>query len=1023
VDSVEPAVEADDLWEIKDLEEAADAEAEAPVAEAEAPAEPSEQEVGDQEVGGLEALELMDEGEAAAGEDGAAAEELGTVDELTFDDPRIPTGLARLGAIDEAVAELDFDDGAGDSVVDRSPPPPVAPRAGGSGAGAGKGHAAPPPHPGQQAQKPKGAGMVIPPPPARGSGARAKRGAEAAQGTAGGFASGEAAGGADAVFGYAPAGAAAGAPFAGSGSLREVDVFAQTALGPADLTELGGEEADEALNRPATGRKGEAAKGAPKGKQRTSEDENGNSAGTAPARQRGARGIVPPRLAELGGSGTGVAAARGPSEGAFGMPASGGGEAAAIPAYPVGGRRNVGRTIMIVVVLMLVFMALAAAGIFYWIKPKLTSEGVLQFQKFGSLTRFEREQFIAKQQERLLGMNVLTMARSHLMGNKVPLGFLESGQIARLHQGLKTDWDAKPGAMVLRFVGDDKQYDPVRLEAMLLAMYQENAQQNDREIALNADVAKLNKQIEELSTLKGRYNELLTKVSTGPTQEQVKALREKVKEAEKQWKETSSASDLARLEVERAQRALAGGGAAAGDANAGKGNEASADPEVAKLQKELEQAASKLAAAKGAASELADQKRVALDKAVESFQQMAAGMARENPELGQYIASAKSLQDRIQRLGNHLINVQQEHFANLTDMQKRMNEMAQARRVAKWAEDKELGDLQTQMDLAQRGYNALTAEGYAQDSKDVRAALAKIQDLNGRIESRRKALADDPVIAKYSEELNELIRVQKNRLEADKAQTEKDIKDAEQEFAQGAVAQKLSESQKAQAAVLQRQQHAINELRKEYAGALEKKSAESNEAMKALDAQVADLRFKIDERQRVAASEGSKKMTREQETALRLELAQKQNSVKLADEQARKSWEQFHARNTELRLAEASAEDAAKHRPELEAVEARMKNEPVERQVYENGLEAKKDELKKLVTVAKPEPNSVKVVQEKDDRWLYLLGSWLGIVLVFGVTAVIVSATGGERGAGTYHPLDADTFDPTAGEREETAVG
>ena len=45
----------------------------------------------------------------------------------------------------------------------------------------------------------------------------------------------------------------------------------------------------------------------------------------------------------------------------------------------------------------------------------------------------------------------------------------------------------------------------------------------------------------------------------------------------------------------------------------------------------------------------------------------------ENPELAQYIQSAKGLQDRIQRLGNHLINVQQEHYANLTDMQKRMN--------------------------------------------------------------------------------------------------------------------------------------------------------------------------------------------------------------------------------------------------------------------------------------------------------------------------------------------------------------
>jgi len=139
--------------------------------------------------------------------------------------------------------------------------------------------------------------------------------------------------------------------------------------------------------------------------------------------------------------------------------------------------------------------------------------------------------------------------------------------------------------------------------------------------------------------------------------------------------------------------------------------------------------------------------------------------------------------------------------------------------------------------------------------------------------------------------------------------------------------------------------------------------------------------------------------------------------------------ELFHARNTELRLAEAGAEEAGKYRPDLEAVEARMRNEPEERRGYENKLEAARDELKKLVTVVQPDPSKgdrARVVETKDDRWLYIAGSWLGIVLVFGVTAVILSMTGGERviGQGQWHPLDADTVEPGATvEEQESRVG
>ena len=1016
---------------------------------------------------------------SADGGDGAVAvaeDEPATVDELIFEDPEPEVGGARLGAMDEAVEELrlDGDEGSG-PVVDRSPPPPVAPPSGRSGRGAaiatgavagaaaaGMNYGGPQaPPPGQQAHRGKGPQMVVPPPPARGPIGRGRRGAESPSAGAG-------AGGADAGTG-AVSGGFGDVPVQ-TGGVRQMDVFAQTALGPADPSVF-----DEELNRPA-GRKGKPApagkggrgvKGGPDVPELdldaaltgSREGRGGAGApGAAPPRQRPGRTIVPPRMGDAGGGGGGGGGGAGVipapahgNEGAFGVPPAGsalpfgaapGGAGGASQAYPApAARKHVGRTVFIVVVLMIIAMAGAALGIFYWVKPKLTTEGRLRFKNLGSQTKRERDELLDRQRRLLWEQpNVLVMARHQLQNQGVPLGFLEPAEFVRLKSGMRDELESD--ALVLRFKGNDRQHDPVRINAILMALYQENGQRKDEEIRVNAEIKEIEKEIARLDELMTKHAALKERVTAPLSAEKMAELKRKSEAAEAQWKEASASLERARLEVERAQKAIppvaggTGGGTRAGNgttagggigtgpapeersaadaadaATAAAGVAAAGDAEVARLQRELEQAASKLAAAKGVASEEADAKRKALDNAVEAFEQMTASMARENPELAQYIESAKGLQDRLQRISNKLLNVQQEHYASLTDYQKQMNALMESSRNEIWAKDEALSKLRSEMDFKQRSYNAVVAEG--SDAAMVKKALADIQELQAKIDNRKRELAEHPVITKYTEGLQNLIQISKTRLEAERAEREKEVKEAEQAFAKEETAHKLSAAQRAQAERLKKQQQAINELRNEYAASLEKKSAESNQSLKDLEGRLADLRSKIDERQRYLAAEGSKQLTKEQEAARQAALAQKQSALKAADEQARQAWDFFYHVQTQLKVEEARQAEAEKLRPELEAIATDAVSAPESRRNLVNRLEVRRDELKMLVTLVEPsKSDQARVVQDKDDRWLYVAGSWLGIALVFGIAAVVVSASGGgERRAGQYHPLDAEPID------------
>ena len=70
-------------------------------------------------------------------------------------------------------------------------------------------------------------------------------------------------------------------------------------------------------------------------------------------------------------------------------------------------------------------------------------------------------------------------------------------------------------------------------------------------------------------------------------------------------------------------------------------------------------------------------------------------------------------------------------------------------------------------------------------------------------------------------------------------------KSEERAFAQSNMVEKLPDTQRAQAAALKAKQEAINDLRKQYAAALDQRTVESNASLRALEGQVSSISAKM----------------------------------------------------------------------------------------------------------------------------------------------------------------------------------
>jgi hypothetical protein len=233
-----------------------------------------------------------------------------------------------------------------------------------------------------------------------------------------------------------------------------------------------------------------------------------------------------------------------------------------------------------------------------------------------------------------------------------------------------------------------------------------------------------------------------------------------------------------------------------------------------------------------------------------------------------------------------------------------------------------------------------------------------------------------------------MIKITKERVEADRQRIEKDIKDQERAFAQSDIAQKLPETQKAQAAALKAKQEAINDLRKQYAAALEKRSAESNSSLRDLESQVSTLTARIDERKHVLADQTSRTLTQQQDAQRKAVLEQKQLALRKAEEQAAAAQKIYLDTTKSLSSAMARKADMAASQQELEAINQTLQGKDQEKDVDELALQDRQNQLKTLVTLAQPTVADVRVEPGRDDRMVWSLGSVIGIAIVFGFFVV-----------------------------------
>ncbi|HYE17094.1 MAG TPA: FHA domain-containing protein [Tepidisphaeraceae bacterium] len=763
---------------------------------------------------------------------------------------------------------------------------------------------------------------------------------------------------------------AAGDVFGGTVGAGEgaggLDVFAQTALGPADS--VFGQEAVAPAADDRAGRRG------------------GAGGGAGAKTSRGQRAIVPPRLGVLGVGQLATEAEQGTIAPAFGEPAPRAAVAAEPvrrPVYvPVRKRRRAGRFVLLFL-LLAALIGGAVLAVLYLVKPQFTVEGTLRFNNLSGLTQFQRDKFVDEQQKRFSSAVVKQNAVYYLASQGIGAGFLERPE---RRASAKAEFpDDRGDALVIRYTGDDAK-DVDRVAALLQAMHVENAAAKDQMLRLDREIKTVRAEIEEYKKLEAEYLQKKQEVDKTPSAEDLRKLEDLAREAEIQYDIASTAAKDAKNELLRLE-AQAGAAAPV---------EPGDDAELAKLQKEMEAAATSLAAAKAQASQEADAKRQALDQAIEAFQQQAAGLAKADPQLAQFVTSVQQLQERTHKLAGDLIGVQQATHQRLSTMKKELDEAVAAQRNEAWAKDDGLNSLQMLLKFAERKLTAVTnpQSDVPPDPQQVKDAQAGVDDLKLKIEARKSEVGVDPVKVKFAGQLEEMIKVTKERLEADRKRIEAEIKEQEAAFARSGVAEKLPEAQRAQAAALKAKQDQINEMRKEYAAALERKTAEANLAVREIEGRIAKLSASADERRRVLAAQGAQTMSQAQAAAL----AKKRQALAAAEEQAAAARKTYLERNRGLTTAVAQREAVARLRDELESYNNgdRAKREEKAKQDALT-LAAKEDERRRIVTPVEPRKGDAREVERRDDRLVYALGASAGVAVLFCLVLLLTGALSGHQ--------------------------
>lgn len=641
-------------------------------------------------------------------------------------------------------------------------------------------------------------------------------------------------------------------------------------------------------------------------------------------------------------------------------------------------RRRRLRRIPTFAILSLLLIVLAGAGLWFLVPVYSTFETAVKFQNFTALTMAERRD-LQSEQSRKLRNDAFRRAAARTLVNARPnvsAGFLASPvEYDRAIQ--QAGWpEGRPGEFVLRYRGKDAE-DRYRLHAMAMTLYGENYDKIDNARRVRNALKELNDAVEsntrKLADTKERIERERMLGETRPTPAQLAELEQATATLEKAWGDALVRLKEAQAEQDRLEKALAA-------ARTNPPPPPESDPELMKLEKELAELKARYEAAQSGQSAQSASAREELDAAMESFNRQleaARGLGGDSPELANYITAAENLQRTTRELIDEFIDRQTKQTARLNELKAKFDERSRQRITEMREGDPQLRDMREQREVLRRQLNAANGSDGQVGKEEIAALQERLRLLESAVTAREEVLNNDPVYAEAIASLQAIIDQTEQELVADRKRADQKLEDLQRQFAVSSPAVSgLPEEQRKVARGIQEQLSAVASARRRYADAMDSDRAGAEQAMKDVQARIVELQGDADARRKLLTQE----FTTRSVEALTAALAAHANVLSDATSVEAAARAAFEEKGKALRGARDAVALGASSDDRLnELIKTRTETERV-LQVFNDQLQFKTQEAKRLVDVVAPAENEVFETPAKDERPLYILIA-VGVVL------------------------------------------
>ena len=659
------------------------------------------------------------------------------------------------------------------------------------------------------------------------------------------------------------------------------------------------------------------------------------------------------------------------------------------PEVPPSRRRR--WSVPVLVILMLLCAAAAGGGAWFLMPRQTRVEASITFK---NLSTEQSRQQIDQQLQAVLGeMELRNSAKAIYrvrQGAEAEAGFLDDAlDYARMLSEAK--WKGPDSSTwVMGRQSTQAKADEGRLASLMTALYAderianqrlayEKVKQQQRE--LNGAIEQSQRIVEqrsaEIAELEGRLHGMRGVEDLSPLEREVAA-------AEKAWHDAAEQSVRIKGELEQLRQApaTAPGGTSAVAAAVAE------DQELRNMRASVEDLKMRLERVRVSHHSQADESRRKLDEAAQRLQQQIADVRQRmqnNPELQNYVAAVAQLQDAVQELTAQFIQDQKEQADRIAGLKRLLDEKMEARRSKIWENDKELKDLNEQLALTSRQYNAALSGGEetAQQAEKLKADEARLTD---QIRRRRELLGDDSVYAEAINQLQQIIDASQKQLAEGRQRTEEMLQKVQRGvLAAQPPAQRLPAEQQALAAELEKRLEELNEARRQYADAVQ--NGQESEPARIIAEDIATLQNRIDERTRQLTA-AQTRQTSEAEELARLQFTEQKRAQLVEAQQAESSArETYFQKSKQLQL---TREDIDRRLASL-----------TQRDQAAQELKARRDRLEALTAQSResayPEPANVTIAGTGADlRPAYAAGA-SGVVVILFAIFIAAAARGSRR--------------------------